>query len=111
MNRIAYFVPVQKRDGLAVGPVSDEQFAALLGVLAEAKEQGKRPVFFLWRNEPDPEKNRKSIATLTVAVERDRPQGQNVGRKPIGNTQSAPKSDPLANLFADKKSGNTKQGW
>lgn len=113
MNRIAYFVPVKNKEGLAVGVLSDEQFEMLLRVAEEAKSQGKRPVFFLWRNEPDPERGRKSIATLTMAVERDRPQfQQNTGRRPIGNTSAPP--DPMKTLFGSG-SGNAKQtqqkGW
>jgi len=111
MNRISYFTPTKNREGLAVGPVSDEQLNTLLRTIQEARDSGKGIVFFLWKNEPNPELNRKSIATLTVAVAQDRPQYNATGRKPIANTAAPapPKNDPLKDLLG----GNPKQakGW
>lgn len=111
MNRIAYFVPIKGKEGMAVGPVSPEQLQTLIDTLSAAKEQGKGIVFFLFRNEPD--EKRRSIATLTVAVERDRPQGNyRTERKPIGGTTpTVPKTDPLKNLFGNQEQTSAKKGW
>lgn len=115
MNRVAYFVPIKGKEGMAVGPVSEDQLKTLIGVLEDAHSQKKGIVFFLFRNEPDPEQGRKSIATLTVAVERDRPQGNY--RKPIGSvpkSEGPAKPNPLVGLFGNEKQAErqeTKKGW
>ena len=113
MNRISYFVPT-KRPGLAVGPVNPDQLESLLKVLEDAREQKKPIVFFLWANQPDPEKGKKSIATLTVAVGQDRPEVQSVGRRPIANTEPPKRNAAMDNFFGGD-SGKPKQaaprGW
>lgn len=108
MNRVSYFTPIKGKEGMAVGPVSAEQLDLLLKTISDARDVGKGIVFFLFKNEPDPEKGRKSIATLTVAVERDRPQSSGgYQRRPIANT-TPPKTDPMKDFLG----GNTKQkGW
>lgn len=100
MNRIAYFSPSKKRENMFVGPVSAEQLDSLIGVIKQAKANGKGIVFFLWKNEP--REGRKSVATLTVAEQMDRPQGDSPARRPIGNAPQSNKSggaDPLAGLM------------
>lgn len=90
--RVAYFTPT-KRDGMFVGVCSDKNLDALIEVIRDARTQNKNLVFMLWRNEP--REGRKSVATLTVTVERDRPQA----RRPIESTPPPAKSDPLAGLL------------
>jgi len=104
MNRISYFTPT-RRDGMFVGIVNEENLDSLISVIKDAKGQGKSIVFFLWRNEP--KEGRKSVATLTVAVQQDhRPSVDGPSRRPIGTTApSAPaKADPLAGLMGGGKS-------
>lgn len=106
MNRVSYMVKAKKKDGLFVGPVFEEGYEALMSVLEDCKASGVPPVFFLWVNEPDPEKDRKSQFTLTVAKSQPR---DDTGRKPIGQ---APRrgSAALDGMFGNSKQTERK-GW
>lgn len=108
MNRVAYFVPAKKREGMFVGPCNPDQLESLINVIKEAQSQGKGVVFFLWKNEPS--ETRKSVATLTVAVAQDRAEAS-PSRRPIGNAGNpAPSTnDPLAGLMGSKKPAS--KGW
>lgn len=111
MNRIAYFSPSKKRENMFVGPVSVEQLDSLIGVIKEAKAAQKGIVFFLWKNEP--REGRKSVATLTVAVQNDRPMNDGPGRRPIGSAPQSNRSsgsDPLAGLVGGSSTKES-SGW
>ncbi len=110
MNRIAYFVEAKKKPGMGVGTVFEEGYATLKAVLEECEATGRPPIFFLFKNEPDPEKNRKSFATLTVAVSQPREGGDNVGRKPIGTT-SRQSSGKMDGVFGNSKQTTERKGW
>lgn len=111
MNRISYFTPT-RRDGMFVGIVNEDNLTSLIDVIKDAKGQGKSIVFFLWRNEP--KEGRKSVATLTVAVQQDRPSGDGPSRRPIGTSapaQAPAARDPLAGLMGGSKPASNKGGF
>lgn len=113
-TRIASFFKT-KRANLLVGSSNGEQLDLLINTIKAAKVDGKGITFFFWLNEPG---SSKVVAGLTVAVERDREQGEVRGR-PIGAAlpvERAPapapkKADPLAGLFGASEKKATGGEW
>ena len=107
--RVTSFVPTRK-PGMLIGPCKQDSLEALIAVIKQAQAENKGITFMLFENAPNPDyPDRKSVASLTVAVERDRPApGGGPGRRPIGNApRSGGRPDPLkgVGLFG----GNAKQ--